>query len=143
MIPSLALALTLACATGKQAQRTDNKERADLGARAEEFWHTLRWQHSGLTAVAIEDELARRRWAVEVERLLGSQRITDATLLELELGEVPDEGARTATVTVRMEYYTLPDQILRKETVSQTWIRGKNTWFLDWEEGHPLTGEPW
>lgn len=147
MLPSIAVALTLllslGCATGKQAQRTDQKESANLGARSEDFWNNLRWQYPEAAAGAIEDELARRRWGIEAERLMGAQRITDAMLINLSLDPTPEEGARTATVQVRMEFYTLPDQVLRKETVTQTWYRGKNTWYLQWEDGNPLTGEDW
>lgn len=143
MLPSIALTIMLACATGRQAQRTDEKERANLGARSEDFWNNLRWQYPAAAAGAIEDDLARRRWGIEAERLMGSQRITDAMLIDLSLEPTPEEGARTATVQVRMEFYTLPDQVLRKESVTQTWYRGKNTWYLQWEAGHPLTGADW
>lgn len=143
MLPALSLTLALGCAANKPLTRTEDRERADLSKRAEDFWHAMRWQYPSQAAAALQDDMARRRWSMEAEALLAGRRITEAALVDLVLDPPPAEGPRLGTVVVRVEYYTLPDQVLRRETVVQTWERGPSTWYLRWAEGNPLDGQPW
>lgn len=144
----LALALLLGgCAHDKLATRGDDKELADLSTRTEQFWRSMQWQDPAGAAPFIEEDAQRRRWLLEVERLNLEVRITDASLVDLQLGPVledPPEGrVREASVLVRTEGYTMPAQVVRRETVTQAWYRSEDGWFLDWSSGHPLTGQPW
>lgn len=145
---ALLLALALAgCAHDKLATRGDDKELADLSARTEQFWRSMQWQDPAGAAPFLEEDGQRRRWLLEVERLNQEVRITDASLVDLQLqpaaDDPPADRAREAIVLVRTEGYTMPAQIVRRETVQQTWYRSADGWFLDWSEGHPLTGTPW
>lgn len=147
---ALTLALLLApiptgCAHDKQALRTEDKEKADLSARSELFWRSLRWQDVDGAATFIEDDEQRRSWKMVMETEAQAVRWMDASLLDLSLGPVnedPDANRlRQATVRVRTESYTLPAQVLRRDVVSQTWYRSRDGWFLDWQGGDPVAGQ--
>lgn len=147
LIAALPLVAFVACAHDKLAQRSEDKELADLSSRTELFWRAIKWQDASAAAAFIEGDSARRMWSIEAERFGQETRVTDAALVNMELGELiaePTDGyTRAATVLVRTEGYALPAQIVKRETVAQTWIRTEEGWYFDWKDGHPLTGQPW
>ncbi len=157
LMPALSLLLALGlpagggvgalsgCAHDKQALRDDDKEKKDLSKRTELFWRAVRWQDPQSASVYIEDEDARRLWVGAMTEQVDKVRFVDVALQDLALGErsadPKAERVQEASVKVRVESYTLPAQVLSTRTVSQTWYRSHDGWFLHWESGDPLTGE--
>jgi len=143
---TLPLLLHEGCALDHQATRPDDKEKADLTERSEQFWKAVQWQYSSQAAPYVEDTELRGRWTVAMDQLLEQERISEVSLQDLHLDEPVTEPAdghlRTATLLVRIEFYTLPAQVVRKATLSQRWYRSHEGWYLDWTQGDPLTGEP-
>ncbi|NOY24540.1 MAG: hypothetical protein GXP62_01570 [Oligoflexia bacterium] len=147
LIHALSLLSLLGCAHDKLAERGDNRELADLSTRAEDFWRAVQWQDAAGASSYIEDPTVRRKWSIEAERMVAETRVTEASLADVELGDLldpPVDGrVRLGTVTMRTQGYTLPAQILTTSTVVQTWYRSTGGWFLDWDHGNPLTGLDW
>lgn len=133
------------CAHDKAALRNEEKEKADLSARSELFWRSLRWQDYDGAAAFVEDDEQRVSWKLVMESESKAVRWQDSSLLDLKVDPVLDEpdGDRLqmGTVRVRTEYYELPAQVLRQEVVVQTWYRSHDGWFLQWNGGNPVGGE--
>ncbi|RME21513.1 MAG: hypothetical protein D6798_17935 [Deltaproteobacteria bacterium] len=130
------------CAHDAQALRTESQEKAALSAASEEFWRFLRWQDYASAATWIEDDDARRAWKVAMDEKARGFRISDVALVDLQLGERSEdphaEHLQQAQVSVRVESYTLPAQTVQVQTLTQTWYRSHDGWFLLWDGGDPL-----
>jgi hypothetical protein len=124
-----------------QASRRDQREQADLGDRAEIYWRSVRWADPQSASVFIEnpdDRVVFQQWLKDQGR---DQKLTEAKVLHLQVSKEirkPDDGRiRTATVTVSIEGYKLPGQVLKQQTVTQRWYRSEAGWFVDWSPPPP------
>ena len=125
----------------KQDVRKDQKEHADLGKRAGIYWRSVRWSDATAASVFIEnpnDQLVFQQWLDDQAK---NQKITDAKVLRIEVSKEerkPKDGRiRTAVVTVSIEGFTLPDQVLKQQTLTQGWYRTATGWFVDWKPPPP------
>ena len=125
----------------KQETRRDQKEQADLGERAELYWRSVRWDDAPGAAMFIEnpsDRVVFHQWLSTQGK---DQKITEAKVLHIEVSREirkPEDGRiRTATATVSIEGYKLPDQVLKRQTLTQGWYRTKAGWFVDWTPPPP------
>lgn len=136
---------TTGCAHDKAALRSEDKEKEDLSARSELFWRSLRWQDVDGAATFIEDEDQRRSWKMVMETEAQAVRWMDSSLLDMTMGPVTEDAdadrLQEATLRVRTEHYALPQQVLQRDVVVQTWYRSRDGWFLDWKGGNPVGGE--
>ncbi len=130
------------CAHDKQALRTESQEKAALSSASEDFWRYLRWQDVDSAATLIEDEDVRHDWKLRMADEAQSLRISDVSLVDLSLGERSEdsqaEHLQEARVSVRVESYTMPAQTVQVQTLTQTWYRSHDGWFLQWDGGDPL-----
>lgn len=141
--PSVLLAsLFFACAgrqstAGLSAVRRDAREAALLSESATLYWDAVRWGDGERAGAFIEGSADRAAFLEWLEDEGARQRLVETRILNITLGEAPPEDAtdappREASVSVRTEGYTVPEQILRNETVEQTWVRLGNGWYLRW-----------
>lgn len=126
----------LGCTAERKAIRKDHRELATLGQQVDAYWTAVRWGDASEAAGALEreeDRLAYQDWLSERTQ---KERLSDVKILRIELGAETDPPvagvAREATVQVRAEGYSLPEQILRTENYEQRWYRTDKGWFLEW-----------
>ena len=125
----------------KSESRRDQKEHADLGERAEMYWRSVRWADPPNASVFIEnpnDRVVFQQWLKAQGK---NQKITEAKVLHIEVSKEvrkPKDGRiRTAIVTVSLEGYKLPEQVLKQQTLTQGWYRTEDGWFVDWAPAPP------
>jgi hypothetical protein len=144
--PALALALALplsmpvvltGCGPKTNLQRTD-KEQELLQDSVRLYWEAYRWGDEEKAGAFIEDagdQVLYKDWMI-VRR--DSHKTEEANILQVSLGpeiEEPADGhLQTATVYVRTNGYTFPDQIVQSDRVKQDWYRTVNGWFLTWDK---------
>jgi len=130
----------------KREVRKEQKAQAELSERAEIYWRSVRWARVQDASVFIEnpnDRLVFQQWLTDQGK---DQKITDAKVLRVQVSKEhlkPKDGRiRTAVVTVTIEGYKLPEQLLKQQTVTQAWYRNKSGWFVDWTPPAPPPPKP-
>ena len=125
----------------KQDVRKQQKEHADLTSRAGIYWRSVRWSDATGASIFIEnpdDRLLFQKWLTEQARI---QKITDAQVVRVQVSKEytkPKDGRiRTATVTVSLEGFTMPDQVLKTQVLEQAWYRTSGGWFVNWSPPPP------
>jgi hypothetical protein len=125
----------------KAATRRDQKEHEALGERAEKYWRAVRWADPQSASIFIEnsnDRVVFQQWLTDQSK---DQKITEAKVLQVEVhAEVikPKDGRmRTGQVTVSIDGFKLPEQVLKQQTLSQAWYRTPSGWFVDWAPPPP------
>jgi len=125
----------------KQETRKSQKEHTELAERAELYWRSVRWADAPNASVFLEnpnDRVVFQQW---LKGQGSEQKITEAKVLHVDVSnEVrkPKDGRiRTAVVTVSIEGFKLPEQVLKQQTLSQGWYRTNAGWFVDWTPPPP------
>ena len=142
MVPIVALTLTLACTAERKALRAHSVEEGLLTRSAEIYWRAVRWgdaEKAGNFVQDADDRFALESW---LETLQDEWRMVDVRIVRVEVGEeettLEPPRLREGTIHVRTEGYTLPGQVLKKQTIRQEWYRSYEGWFIDWAESGPL-----
>ena len=119
----------------KQA-REDARLTADLSDRADRCWRARRWADLELASACLErseDRVAFHDW---LEDQADKDRLTEATVLHVELIPadvgIAEGHLREATVTVHVEGYEMPEQVLYTDTILQSWYLVPDGWFAEW-----------
>jgi len=125
----------------KHELRKEQKEHTELGKRTGIYWRSVRWKDFSAASIFVEnpnDQLMFQQWLDEQSQ---NHKITDAKVLRIEVSpekRKPKDGRiRSARVTVAIEGFTLPEQILKKQTLQQHWYQTSAGWFLDWSAPPP------
>lgn len=139
MITRLALCclLVVSCAAHRNPARRDTRESAALAAAAEKYWEGVRWGDAKMATAFVEgaqDKQAFREWLEDRSKM---EKLVDVRIEQVDLGPAAPEDAinpppREATVTIHTEGYTLPEQIVTTDTVSQSWYLLPGGWFVRW-----------
>lgn len=136
--PSVLLAsLFFSCIAHENPVRRDARETMLLTDSASLYWEAVRWGDATRAGKFIERAADRAAFQDWLEDEGAAERIVDAKIVGVALGVAPaveDKGAppREATVSIRTEGYTVPEQIVHNETIEQTWYRLGNGWYLRW-----------
>jgi len=141
ILPMLALsANAMAAKNAKQAPRgkhlkQEKKEIQLLQRSTELYWDGVRWNNAERSSAFIENPTTRMAFQQWLETRFSTQRVMNARVLRVDVG--PPLGkeateARKARITVAVEGYTLPEQVVKNETVVQLWYRSLTGWWLEW-----------
>ena len=132
--PLLAFLLLAGCSAHRREARQVRKEEVRLVETAQTWWDDMRWDRVDTAALAIEDLTARGEFINS--RMSGAGfRIVDVTLLGFEvtdpkLASETDAHLRDGRVLVRVEGYDSATQVVQSHTVTQTWYRTREGWYL-------------
>jgi hypothetical protein len=127
-------------AAKKRKRRTNPKKEAKdfemLQRSATLYWEGVRWSDTDKAANFIEDSNDRMEFGQWLEAKLEGQRVMDAKIIRVDVKAVDDPKSlilRYAYITVAMQAYTMPEQVLKKETFEQKWYRNAEGWWLEWK----------
>ena len=138
LLPAVAAALFVGCATPNSNRKGASKEESNLLRSAEIYWHSVRWADAERASVFIEDPSQRLLFKEWLERQADERRYEEATVVQAVIGAEKDKPVdgrtREAVVFVRTRGYELPAQILQTWKVRQTWYRTTTGWFVEWED---------
>jgi hypothetical protein len=116
-------------------QKLENKEMELLSKSTEIYWKAMRWQSVEDASEFIEDPSIRLEYQQWLNTHFSVSRTAEASVMRIEVGPPTNEEtkvARTAKVTINVQGYTLPDQILKTDVVQQLWYRSTAGWWLQW-----------
>jgi hypothetical protein len=124
----------------KKAQRTkhvkqERKEIEFLQRSTELYWEGVRWNNAEKSSAFVENPTTRMLFQQWLEDRFASQRVMSARVLRVDVGpplENDSAQARKALISVSVEGYTLPEQVLKNELVQQVWYRAASGWWLEW-----------
>ena len=136
--PSVLLAsLFFSCIAHENPVRRDARESVLLTESATLYWEAIRWGDADRAGKFIERSVDRTAFQDWLEDKTESERLVEAKIVGVVLGEAPAEDDKAAppregTVSVRTEGYKVPEQIVHNETIEQTWYRLGNGWYVRW-----------
>ena len=123
----------------KQARAKDIKqERSEIALlqrSTELYWDGVRWNNPDKASAFVEDPSNRMQFQQWLEERFQHHRVMNARVLRVEVGPPLDKGApeaRKAKISVAVEGYTLPEQVVENKTVVQIWYRSSSGWWLEW-----------
>ena len=126
-----------ACIGPRQSVKDDSMYQQHLAKSAQLYWDGVRWGDHERATTFIQDSGLQVRFRYWLEDEREEYRISDVDLMQIELGpelDIPVNGhERTAKVHLRVEGYTFPAQVVKKENVTQTWYRTPTGWFVEWD----------
>jgi len=136
----LALPATAAPDQSKKIRRAkhvkqERKEIELLQRSTELYWDGVRWNNAEKSSTFVEDPTTRMQFQQWLEDRFSSQRVMNARVLRVDVGPpLPKESpeARKALISVSVEGYTLPEQVVKNEVVNQVWYRSATGWWLEW-----------
>ena len=120
------------------ARKKDEREHQHLAKSAEAYWHSVRWNDVELASSFIEEANDRLMFQQHLDDQSRNRKIIEARILRIDVSpekrknEVSDGKVREALVTVSVEGYTLPDQVLEKKMIQQRWYRSAAGWWIVW-----------
>ena len=141
----LAAAIVVPSATAapqkKQKQtraKTIKQERSEIALlqrSTDLYWDGVRWNNPEKASAFVEDPTQRMQFQQWLEDRFRHHRVMNARVLRVDVGPPLEKGAREARkakISVAVEGYTLPDQVVENETVVQLWYRSPTGWWLEW-----------
>lgn len=137
-----------------KAQTIKRKRRANPKKEAKElellqrsatlYWEGVRWNDTEKSANFIEDSNDRMEFQQWLEAKLEGHKVMDAKLIRVDVERVEDRDSvitKYAYISVAMKSYTMPEQVLKKETFDQRWYRNASGWWLEWKSPTVLKRE--
>ncbi len=121
---------------------TEAHQASTLGDDATEYWEGVRWADGDKCAKYIENVDLR----VALLNFLSDPkvRLTDATIVQAELGPTPKgDDPRPAVVLVRLEVVDLDRNRYETATYAQHWHEIGQEWFVDIALSPLGTDRPW
>lgn len=115
--------------------KQERKEIELLQRSTELYWDGVRWNNAERSSAFIENTTTRMAFQQWLETRFSTQRVMNARVLRVDVGPPLDKEskqARKARIAVAVEGYTLPDQVVKNETVTQIWYRSPTGWWLEW-----------
>ena len=136
----LAAPQALAGKNGKKPQRAkhvkqERKEIELLQRSTDLYWDGVRWNNAERSSAFVENPTTRMQFQQWLETRFSNRRVMNARVLRVDVGPPLEKQAtefRKARITVAVEGYTLPEQIVKNETVIQIWYRSPTGWWLEW-----------
>jgi hypothetical protein len=128
------------------ARKKDEREHSALAKSAETYWRNLRWNDVEGAALFVEHANDRLLYQTLLDTEITTKKIIEARVLRVDVSpekrrdEITDGKMREALVTVSVEGYTLPGQVLEKKLVEQRWYRSNAGWWIVWTA--PKTSQP-
>jgi hypothetical protein len=132
--------------TAVQTKAKKRKRRANPKKEAKElellqrsatlYWEGVRWNDTEKSAEFIENANDRMEFSQWLEAKLEGHQVMDAKVIRVDVTLVEDKKAaitKIAHISVAMQAYTVPDQVLKKETFHQRWYRNGAGWWLEWK----------
>lgn len=130
-------------AKSAKEEKLENKEMELLRKSTEIYWKSMRWQNVENASDFIEDPSLRLEYQQWLNTHFSTSRTAESRIMRIEVGPAVKEDSavvRTAKVTINVQGYTLPDQILKTDVIQQLWYRSTSGWWLLWTP--PATAEP-
>ena len=115
--------------------KQERSEIALLQRSTELYWDGVRWNNPEKSSAFIEDATNRMQFQQWLEERFKNHRVLDARVLRVDVGPPLAKEAREvrkAKTSVAVEGYTIPDQVVKNETVLQMWYRSPTGWWLEW-----------
>jgi len=115
--------------------KQERKEIELLQRSTELYWDGVRWNNAEKSSAFVENPTNRMQFQQWLENRFASQRVMNARVLRVDIGpplEKEAKEARKARISVSVEGYTLPDQVVKSDTVVQIWYRSATGWWLEW-----------
>ena len=125
--------------------KQEKKEIELLQRSTELYWDGVRWNNAERASAFIENPTTRMAFQQWLETRFANRRVMSARVLRVDVGpplEKDAKEARKARITVAVEGYTLPDQVVKNETVVQLWYRSLTGWWLEWSPDPEEPKEP-
>lgn len=119
---------------GKQVKQ-ERKEIELLQRSTEVYWDGVRWNNAEKSSAFVENPTTRMQFQQWLEDRFANQRVMNARVLRVDIGPMLDKEAkqyRKARISVSVEGYTLPDQVVKNEVIQQIWYRSPTGWWLEW-----------
>jgi hypothetical protein len=135
---SLALLPTFqaGCAAPVQAIKAEAHDPELLSDSVRLHWDGVRWGDHDKAGKFIESIPTRTAYKDWLHTQAKSHKFVGIKVLGVDLGpelDPPQDGrSRTAEVRVMVEGYTFPQQVLHELTITQTWYRNTQGWWLEW-----------
>jgi hypothetical protein len=124
----------------KRKRRANPKKEAKelelLQRSATLYWEGVRWNDTEKSAKFIEDANDRMEFSQWLEAKLDGQQVMDAKVIRVDVKVIENKKAaitKIAHISVAMQAYTVPEQVLKKETFHQRWYRNGGGWWLEWK----------
>jgi len=120
------------------ARKKDEREHQQLAKLAEAYWNSVRWNDIELASSFVERPDNRLLYQQHLDDESRQRKIVEARVLRIEVSsekrksEVTDGKVREAMVTVSIEGYTMPEQVLEKKMIQQRWYRSTAGWWIAW-----------
>ena len=113
-----------------------------LQRSTELYWDGVRWNNPEKSSAFVEDPTNRMQFQQWLEERFANHRVMKARVLSVQIGpplEKESKDIRTAKISVSVEGYTLPEQVVKNETVVQLWYRSNTGWWLKWSASPEAT----
>jgi hypothetical protein len=120
------------------ARKKDERENQQLAKSAEAYWRSVRWNDVEGASSFVERPDDRLMYQQHLDDEASRRKVIEARVLRIEVSperrknEITDGKVREAKVTVSVEGYTLPGQVLEKKMIQQQWYRSTAGWWIVW-----------
>ena len=138
--PAYADAEKTATENKKRKRRSNPKKEAKelelLQRSATLYWEGVRWNDIEKSAAFIENGNDRMEFQQWLEEKIEGHKILEARVIRVDVEEIENrksEITKIANLSVSMQAYTMPAQVLKKEIFHQRWYRKQTGWWLEWE----------
>ena len=123
----------------KRKRRSNPKKEAKelelLQRSATLYWEGVRWNDIEKSANFIENGNDRMEFQQWLEEKIEGHKILEARVIRVDVEPVLErksEITKIANLSVAMQSYKMPDQVLTKAVFHQRWYRKQTGWWLEW-----------
>ncbi|MCB0359016.1 MAG: hypothetical protein KDD44_05255, partial [Bdellovibrionales bacterium] len=103
----------------------DQERTAEVNTRVKKFLQALYWGDVDQAAGFVTAE-SRPQYRDVFSEIVNKERLVKSEIRSVELG--PD--SETATVTVVVQYYRIPNYVVKTRRETQTWAYNEGLWFF-------------
>ncbi len=115
--------------------KQERKEIELLQRSSELYWDGVRWNNAERSSAFVENPTTRMQFQQWLEDRFASERVMNARVLRVDVGpplKNEGQGFRKARISVSVEGYTLPEQVVKNEVIQQIWYRSATGWWIEW-----------
>ena len=123
----------------KRKRRANPKKEAKelelLQRSATLYWEGVRWNDIEKSANFIENGNDRMEFQQWLEEKIEGHKIMEARVIRVDVEPIYErksEITKIANLSVAMQSYKMPEQVLTKEVFHQRWYRKQTGWWLEW-----------
>ena len=127
------------------AEKKERKRRSNPKKEAKElellqrsatlYWEGVRWNDIEKSAAFIENGNDRMEFQQWLEEKIEDHKILEARVIRVDVEAIDDRKSditKIANLSVSMQAYKMPEQVLKKEVFHQRWYRKQTGWWLEW-----------